>query len=109
MALRRFHRIPIEVPVEFTMRDSGQKAHGVAKDISLGGMFVETALPPDFGAAVIVTFTLPGRRKAMVVSGTVRWTSGRGMGVQFGPLGAADTHAIAEVGRAHSSLPPGQL
>lgn len=107
MARRRSHRIPIDVPVELTLRDSWQKVDGVAKDISLGGMFIETTCKPDFGASVIVTFALPGRRNPMVVLGTVRWTGGRGIGVQFGPLGANETHAITQIERSRRSSPPG--
>lgn len=49
---RRSHRVPIEVPVEFTSRDSWEKVPGVSEDISLGGMFIETAFPAAFGVAV---------------------------------------------------------
>jgi hypothetical protein len=47
------------VPVEVTSRDSWKKIPGVAKDISLGGTFVETALPAILGVAILVGFTLP--------------------------------------------------
>jgi hypothetical protein len=40
---RRSHRVPIEMPVEFASRESGEKVPGVSKDISIGGMFIETA------------------------------------------------------------------
>jgi type IV pilus assembly protein PilZ len=103
---RRSHRVPIEVPVEFTSRDSWEKVPGVSKDISLGGMFIETAFPAAFGVAVFVGFTLPGHRKPMLVSGIVRWTSAGGMGVQFGSLGARETHAITELERERGSSPP---
>ncbi len=95
--------------MELTLRDSWQRVRGVAKDISLGGMFIETDCTPDFGATVIVTFALRGRRNAIVVSATVRWISSRGIGVQFGPLGASDTYAITELGRGQRSSPPGPL
>src|ERR1700689_125633 len=95
---RRFPRVPIDVPVDITSRDSWQKAPGIAKDISLGGTFVETALPAAFGAMVLVGFTFPGERP-MVLPGTVRWTSARGIGIQFGLLGAQETHSITEIER----------
>jgi len=91
------------VTVEFTSRDSWEKIPGVAKDISLGGMFIETAFAAAFGAAVLVGLTLPGQRKPLLLSGTVRWTSKGGMGVQFGLLGARETHAITEIEREHGS------
>lgn len=95
---RRTPRIPIDVPVEVTPSDSWEKAPGVAKDISLGGMFIETAFPATFGVRVLVGFALPGQ-KPMVLAGTVRWTSKSGIGVQFGLLGARETHAITEIER----------
>jgi hypothetical protein len=102
---RRAHRVSLEVPVEVTSPDQGSDVPGVSKDISLGGMFIETAFPPAFGSTVTVGFTLPGERTPLLVSGTVRWTSTSGMGVQFGLLGARETHAIVEVERALSSGP----
>ena len=95
------------MPVEFRPGDSWQNVHGAARDISLGGMFIETALPAAVGATLVLGFTLPGHRKSMLVSATVRWTSKAGMGVQFGLLGASETHAITEMRRAQSSSPPG--
>lgn len=87
----------------FTAKGSPDKTSGVAKDISLGGMFIETALPAPFGVIVLVGFTLPGQRTPLLVSGTVRWTSTNGMGIQFGPLGARETYAINEVTREFGS------
>jgi hypothetical protein len=104
---RRAQRVPIDVPAQFTSRGSLNKVQGVAKDISLAGMFVETASPAPFGGAVLVGFTLPGHRMPMLVSGTVRWPNKSGMGVQFGPLGARETHAIAEIERKHCSSSSG--
>jgi hypothetical protein len=104
---RRSNRVPIDVTVEFTAKGSLDKTPGVAKDISLGGMFIETAFPAAFGAAVLVSFTLPRQRKPLLVSGTVRWTSKSGMGVQFGLLGARETHAITEIERTYGESPPG--
>jgi type IV pilus assembly protein PilZ len=103
---RRFPRVPIDVPVEITSRDSWQKAPGIAKDISLGGTFIETALPAAFGVTVLVAFTFPGQ-KPMLLPGTVRWTSARGMGVQFGLLGAQETHAITEIERKGKAVGSG--
>lgn len=79
----------------------------MGRDISLGGMFIETAIPAAFGVSVLVGFTLPGQRKPLLVSGTVRWTSNGGMGVQFGLLGARETHAITAIEREHGSSHPG--
>ncbi len=89
--------------MQFTSPDQGEKVPGVSRDLSLGGMFVETAFPAALGAPVLLRFTLPGHPGLLLVSGTVRWTSAGGMGVQFGLLGARDTHAIAETVRSARS------
>jgi len=100
---RRSHRVAIAVPVEFTAKGSVDKVPGVSKDISPRGMFIETAFPAGFGVAVLVGFTLPGHA-SLLVSGTVRWTSTSGMGVQFGLLGARETYAITEIERQRVSV-----
>jgi hypothetical protein len=97
---RRHARVPIDVPVVFRQADSPDTIAGSAKDISLGGMFIETDFPAAFGAVVLIGFTLPGSRP-MLVSATVRWTEESGMGVQFGALSARDTYAITQLESEH--------
>jgi hypothetical protein len=67
-------------------------------------MFLETDSPAAFGADVIVHVTLPGRQEALSLPGVVRWVRGGGMGIQFGLLGAVDTHVITELGRTHAAV-----
>ncbi len=110
---RRRPRVLVELPVTFLIRgpDSRTIVTGVARDISIGGMFIETPLPADFGVALLVGITLPHHGEEMLLPATVRWRNARGMGVQFGLLGARETYAITEIGRTHSgvreSLVPG--
>jgi type IV pilus assembly protein PilZ len=94
--LRRTPRAPIDAPVEFLIKGEAARRQGKAHDISLGGMFVETATPPNFGAEVVVYITLPGERAPFALPGVVRWTRNGGMGVQFGLLGARETYTITE-------------
>ncbi len=63
---------------------------GVALDIGLGGMFIEAVESLAYGASLEVI--LPG--SSIRLPATVRWSSGNGMGVQFGLLGARETHAV---------------
>ena len=104
---RRIPRVPIEVPVEFTTRDSWDTMPGIAKDISLGGMFIETAHTVPVGIEIVVRIALPSQSERFSVPTTARWTSKSGMGVQFGLLGARETHAITEIEREHGSSPHG--
>lgn len=75
----------------------------VCRDVSLGGCFLETtaAMPP-FGASVVVFLELrglldeEGQPTPAVIASTVRWTTPQGMGVQFGPMGVRETHALVQ-------------
>ena len=101
--LRRTPRVPIDAWVEFSAKGAPEQRRGRARDISLGGMFIETDATPAFGAEVTVRVELMnanGKLEAFALPGTVRWTRSQGMGVQFKLLGARETHAITEVVRA---------
>jgi type IV pilus assembly protein PilZ len=102
---RRARRVAIELAVDVTSPDQGDRVPGVSRDLSLGGMFVETAFPAAFGASVLLRFTVPGHAGPLVVPGMVRWTSKGGMGIQFGLLGARETRAITECLRLAASPP----
>ena len=93
-------RSSIHVSLEFVRKDSQEKLSGVGTDISVGGMFVETATPAAFGSSIVVRARFPGHKDEMVLPAIVRWTSPVGMGVQFGLLGVRETHAITEIVRA---------
>jgi hypothetical protein len=105
---RRFARVHLGVSVEFSAQadDFLFSMDGVGKDISLGGMFIETDIPCLFGEAIVVHLTLPRSRRKMGLRATVRWNSASGMGVQFGLLGAVHTHEIAEFTRTRVSALP---
>jgi type IV pilus assembly protein PilZ len=99
--LRRYERTPIDVAVEFAAKGSRDRAAGRALDLSLGGMYVETAAPLPFGAELVVHVVLPGQKAPFALPAVVRWTrTGEGMGLQFGLLGARETHAITELTKA---------
>ena len=98
MELRRYNRAPLDCALEFVAKGAQQPVKGRAKDISLGGMFVLTEAPLAFGVELVVHITLPGQKAAFALPAVVRWSRvGEGMGVQFGLLGARETHAITEL------------
>lgn len=96
---RRYARTPVGSSVSFAIKGASDAHAGTARDISLGGMFVETASAAAFGAEVVVRVTLPGTSEELSLPGRVRWVDGSGMGIQFGLLGARETFLITEVGR----------
>lgn len=95
--LRRYERTPIDVEVEFERKGSNERCVGHATDISLGGMFIRASAPPGFSTEIVVHMHARGPRGSIAIPGVVRWTRGDGMGVQFGLLGARETHAITEL------------
>ena len=99
MDLRRYSRVPFRAPVTFTAKGSEEHFAGECNDLSLGGMFIETETPAPFGGGVVVHVSVPGETKPYVLPGVVRWVRGGGMGVQFGLLGAVETHIITEISR----------
>jgi Tfp pilus assembly protein PilZ len=96
---RRTHRSPLDAIVQVKRKGGNEAATGQARDVSVGGMFVETVSPFPFGTEVVVHATLPGYKEEMAMPAVVRWTREDGMGLQFGLLGARETHAITEIVR----------
>jgi hypothetical protein len=97
MQEKRVHpRVPIDTGVACELRD-GTRLAGVAKDISVGGMFVECPQPLPFGTELTIVGKLPGAPAELRLPGVVRWAKPGGLGVQFGLLGARETHAIARI------------
>lgn len=81
----------------FTLKGKNERLQGHSTDISLGGMFIETKTPQAFGTDVVVHVHVPGEPSAFALPAIVRWTEADGMGVQFGNLGARETHTITEL------------
>jgi hypothetical protein len=106
--LRRYERTPIDVAVTFSRKATAgaerdeTRREGRATDISPGGMFVATSAPLPFGSEVVVYVAFPKQRGTFALAGVVRWTRESGMGIQFGLLGARETHAIANAERSAS-------
>jgi hypothetical protein len=96
-AVRRHTRSPVKTPLEFTQSDPRQVTFGFARDICVGGMFVETEFPAPLGTTVTLRVTLPGLDDETVAVGVVRWTRHKGMGIKFLSIGAEDTRVIAEI------------
>jgi len=103
---RRFARKPLHPPISFNGSD-GRPIRANCENISLGGMYITTEGElPEFGAKVTLTIELPGEAKPFELEATVRWTKPRGMGVQFGVMGARETHALTELLASLSMRPP---
>lgn len=62
-------------------------------DLSVGGVYVEATVVPVFGAKVVLVGDFPGAPGLRLPS-VVRWVKPGGFGVQFGLIGAKETHAL---------------
>lgn len=90
---RQHPRTIVRTEVAFQVGD-GPSIDAQCRDVSLGGMFIETTAPLAYGATVRLYLPLPGLRSPAVVDAVVRWSQADGMGVQFGVMGARETHAL---------------
>lgn len=62
-----------EIEVEYTTGDKFVK--DFVKNISLGGMFIETMKPLAPGTIIKLKFIIPGQKVPINLKGEVRWTS----------------------------------
>jgi type IV pilus assembly protein PilZ len=93
--LRRASRYEMRIAMSFEV--AGRQVDATSRNIGLGGMFIETTEAAPFGASVTVHLPLPGFRAPVAIQATVRWTLPDGMGVQFGSMGARETHALMQL------------
>jgi type IV pilus assembly protein PilZ len=90
---REYPRKNLTSPVAFQLGE-GPRVEAECHDVSLGGMYIETAEPLPYGTAVRVFLRLPGLAQEARIESIVRWWKPTGMGVQFGVMGARETHAL---------------
>ena len=94
---KRLHpRVIVNTTVSCEVR-AGSTFTGLAKDISIGGMFVESTEIVPFGTEVTIVGRFVGTKADLRLPAIVRWAKPDGFGVQFGSLGARETHAISEL------------
>lgn len=95
---RRHTRVAVHVPIACEPKDGVAFAvfPAVAVDLSVGGVYVEAEFVPAFGVELVLVGDFPGAPRMRLPS-VVRWVKPGGFGVQFGLLGAKETHALAAV------------
>ena len=94
---KRLHpRVPLSANVTCEVR-GGEAITGLSRDISVGGIFIESQAEVTFGTEVTIVLRLPNTKADFRLPGTIRWMKEDGFGVQFGLLGARETHAISEL------------
>ena len=88
---RKHQRVPLGSTVRCFLDDE-LVAEGRGRDLSLGGLFVVSSTKLGFGQRLRVELTVEDVQ--LLVPAVVRWSTAEGMGLQFGLLGARETHAI---------------
>jgi type IV pilus assembly protein PilZ len=86
---RRSVRRPVEIKVDY--RSVGRFLTDYSRNLSRGGLFVETCLPLEPGESVRLRLTLPDMETPLALDGVVKWVSRReddighppGMGIEF--------------------------
>ncbi len=96
---RREDRASIDIPLTFYVKGRNREHQGTAKNISVGGMQIETATVTAFGTAIDVYIVLPGGSGRVRLPGIVRWAREGKIGIQFQPLGAVETHLITQLAK----------
>ena len=87
----------LEVEVQF----EGKKQTSRTQNISLGGLYLESASPLPIGITVQLRFQLPTQPEPVEVAGDVRWVVKKdgpgdqsGVGIRFQGLRARDVWAL---------------
>jgi type IV pilus assembly protein PilZ len=93
---RKHLRVPIALAV-LCEPVHGEPFTAITADFGLGGSRLESSEVHAFGTELVLSLRLPGSRDLSRLPAIVRWTKPNAFGVQFGPLGARDTKAIAEL------------
>jgi hypothetical protein len=100
--IRTAKRYACALEIEWSVNDVRQKS--VTKNVSLGGVFIESATKMAFGVRVQLRFKVPNQREPIEVTGVVRWDEPGGFGVQFDGLRARDVWALGKFFEQQSPL-----
>lgn len=88
---RQFTRAPLVTQVEH----EGGRLIGFSRDISVGGMFIETNEPVAVGTYLKLRFNLDDNGPIILVGAVVRYAAGKvGMGARFLDLSTADQKRV---------------
>ena len=94
---RTQQRYSVNLTVEFTFQ--GQVFQALSRNMSVGGVFVETTAPLLFDETISLKFALPGLKEPIEAEAQVRWVERQGwertgVGLQFVGLRAKYVWAL---------------
>ena len=102
MEKRRYKRLPTDFIGKILPRRGGDSTIRAAKaairNISLGGVFIDTKTPSPLDTLVDITFAIPGYADDVSAKGIVRWAQAdgpmAGMGIEFMEVSVPSRTAI---------------
>ena len=103
---RKFPRAPLIVEIlSSELPENERRSKGLlcfySRNVSAGGIFLETAVPLKIGSIIYLRFELPGSDRPIITQAKVVRTSDDpdevpGMGIEFQHLGYYESKAIEE-------------
>jgi hypothetical protein len=107
MERRKSSRKPVHQPVDLDSPHAGPLS-GFARDVSLGGMFVETGpatLPPIGSVAVSFKLQQDGRQHAFLLDAAVVRREPHGVGLMFLQMEPDEIRALSDALAWHPDTP----
>jgi uncharacterized protein (TIGR02266 family) len=78
---RRAPRKPCSISVHYAIED--RLLTDIAKNISTGGVFIETFAPLSVGQEITLSISPPNQEEPIETAGEIVWSGSKGMGVRF--------------------------
>ncbi len=113
---REHLRAPLRLQLNYRDATGGNFLFEYSKNISRGGIFIETHHPLPKGSKIVVRFQPPGNESELEVEGEVVWVNpfveggenpNPGMGIQFMNMDEETRGVIASIVKAIAILPEG--
>ncbi len=89
---REAPRKPCLLSVDFSTEDISH--NDIVRDISIGGLFIETGAAISIGRELELNFQIPDSSETMKVSGKIVWKNENGVGLQFNNLNKEQAELI---------------
>lgn len=105
MPSKRLHE-RYDLTLEVKVLYEGKPYTGLARNLSLGGMFIEADVSIPIGTVIKMNCSIPAMKEETEIEGTVRWhdEAKTGMGVQFGSLRAIEVWALNQLFRGAETI-----
>jgi uncharacterized protein (TIGR02266 family) len=98
-SLRVEQRLAVEIEVE------GTRHAAASRNLSTGGMFVETGLALRVGQRLRLHFAVPAQKDPVAAEAEVRWIEAGGAGMRFVGLRAKDVWALGKLLTPSGQIP----